>query len=255
MSGQAAGSLLLLAGTVLVVLLAAGRRVARAHGPWGVLDALLALVLLPWLSSATGAALILGRTGRMDGATPTLGEAVLASAVGGLGAAAFALARALRGGDLRALGLRGARPGGWLLAVGLAPAFLGLSAGWTLALEALGQPVEPQRILDEVLAAPDSPQALATIAYGVFVAPLVEELVFRGFLLPALSRRLGTAAAIALSGLLFGLMHLSDPTSVPPLVAFGLALGALRLRTGSLGPPVLLHLLNNAAAFGLALLG
>ncbi|MCK6505810.1 CPBP family intramembrane metalloprotease [Myxococcota bacterium] len=255
MTGQALASLFALAATAALLVLVVGRRLARARGPWDLRDALLALVLLPWTSTAVGGALLVVRTGDLQGAVPTLGETVLASAAGGLCAALFAAVRAGRGGGLRALGLRGARPGAWLLAIALAPAFLGLSAAWNLLLDGLGHRVAPQRILEEVLAAPDSPVAMATVAYGVLLAPVVEELVFRGFLLPPLARRLGPAAAVGITSLLFGLMHLSDPAAVPPLVAFGLALGLLRLRSASLGPPVLLHLLNNAAAFGLALAG
>jgi membrane protease YdiL (CAAX protease family) len=42
---------------------------------------------------------------------------------------------------------------------------------------------------------------------GVLVAPLVEETVFRGFLYPVIARRLGIAAGILITGVLFGLMH------------------------------------------------
>lgn len=97
--------------------------------------------------------------------------------------------------------------------------------------------------------------ALAVISIG----PLVEELLFRGILLTSLLRttagviaRSRYVGAILLSGLLFGLVHLPDLGffwfAVPNLVFLGLALGWLRLQSGSLWPCVLAHALNNALA-------
>ena len=249
------GLALLIGGSLVLVLLAFRRLSLARAARWDVPEGLIALGLMLWLSSAGSGVAVLLRTGSLESGPPTLAEAVLASAVGGLSAATYALARAWRGGSLRALGLVGAPGSVWLAALGLAPAFLLLSAAWHLLIQSLGAPTGPQRVLEGVLAEPDSAVAWATITYGVLIAPLVEELLFRGFLLPPLTRRLGRSLAVVLTALLFGLLHLSDPASVPPLVAFGLALGGLRQWSGSLGPSVLLHALNNAAAFGLALWG
>jgi len=86
------------------------------------------------------------------------------------------------------------------------------------------------------------------------VAPLVEELFFRGLLLSGLCqvwRRPG--AALLVSALAFGLVH-AQPQDILPLVTLGLVLGYLRLRTGSLWPCLLAHMLFNARTVAFALL-
>lgn len=78
----------------------------------------------------------------------------------------------------------------------------------------------------------------------VVVAPVVEELVFRGLLLRSLLRRMSPGWAVAVSAAVFGLVHLADPGAavvVPGLVALGLLTGVEATRTGSLSRPILLH--------------
>jgi len=84
--------------------------------------------------------------------------------------------------------------------------------------------------------------------YGALIAPLVEELLFRSGLLLPMARQLGRAGAIVGTALLFGMMHMSDPQAVPPLIVLGLLLGWVRLGSGSLGPPLALHIGNNLIA-------
>ncbi len=86
------------------------------------------------------------------------------------------------------------------------------------------------------------------------VAPLVEELFFRGLVLSGLCqlwRR--PRAALIVSALAFGLVH-AQPQDVVPLVTLGLVLGYLRLRSGSLWPCLLAHVLFNARTVVFALL-
>jgi len=90
---------------------------------------------------------------------------------------------------------------------------------------------------------------VVAIVYGVGLAPILEEIVFRGFALPPLVRALGPAPAIAIDALAFGLLHLDDPVAVPPLALLGATLAWLRWRTGSLWPSFVLHFTNNLIAF------
>ncbi|HUU98520.1 MAG TPA: CPBP family intramembrane glutamic endopeptidase [Phycisphaerae bacterium] len=79
------------------------------------------------------------------------------------------------------------------------------------------------------------------------VAPVYEELFFRGVLLGGIwtaTRR--TWVAVGLSGLLFGLMHVGQPQTVLPLVTMGVVLGYVRVRYRSLTACVLAHSLFNA---------
>jgi membrane protease YdiL (CAAX protease family) len=79
---------------------------------------------------------------------------------------------------------------------------------------------------------------------SVFIAPLCEELFFRGFVLSGLLRELSPFWAIVISAALFAIAHL-DPGSFIPLFVIGLALGVLRWRTRSTWPGITLHMLNN----------
>jgi membrane protease YdiL (CAAX protease family) len=82
----------------------------------------------------------------------------------------------------------------------------------------------------------------------VVLAPLAEEMLFRGDLFSRLRVLLPPAATVAVGALVFGLCHaergLLQPVSVLPL---GVALGAMRLWTGSLWPCIALHALSNGA--------
>jgi membrane protease YdiL (CAAX protease family) len=80
---------------------------------------------------------------------------------------------------------------------------------------------------------------------------LCEELVVRGALLPSLLERLGPGGAVFTSALLFAAMH-ADPYRFLFTMTIGLVLGALRLGTGSLWPPVLAHVTLNALTFAIA---
>lgn len=83
----------------------------------------------------------------------------------------------------------------------------------------------------------------------VVAAPLFEETLFRGFMLPGLAsaRRLGAAGAALVSALLFALLHVGqyDLFDLSFVVSLGVFFAAARLATGSLPLAVWLHLLNN----------
>lgn len=86
--------------------------------------------------------------------------------------------------------------------------------------------------------------AYALLTGSVIIAPFCEELFFRGFVLPGLRHELSPAWAILISAALFAVAH-ADPGSFIPLFVIGLALGFLRLRSGSTWASMSLHILNN----------
>ena len=83
----------------------------------------------------------------------------------------------------------------------------------------------------------------ALIAF-VLVAPVSEELVFRGWFLPMLERRWGAMPALLWTSLLFGLMH--GGAGVLYATVAGLVLGAVALRTRSTLASIALHAGVNA---------
>jgi uncharacterized protein len=86
------------------------------------------------------------------------------------------------------------------------------------------------------------------ILAGVILAPLVEEMFFRGFLFPGFRQRFGWVKALFLSSGLFGLAHV-DPVSLFPTFLLGCVLTYAYQRSNSLWPGIILHFLVNA--FGL----
>jgi CAAX protease family protein len=93
---------------------------------------------------------------------------------------------------------------------------------------------------------------LAACAVTCVVAPICEELLFRGFIFRALSNWRGVWPAALITGVLFGAVHgLSAPAvDLLPLAFLGFVLCILYHRSGSLYPCIALHVLNNAIAFG-----
>jgi membrane protease YdiL (CAAX protease family) len=71
------------------------------------------------------------------------------------------------------------------------------------------------------------------------VVPFTEELFFRGLGVRAL-RFLGGMSAVVITGLVFGFSH-GILGALPPLVLFGIALGWVRLRSGSVWPGIFAH--------------
>lgn len=77
------------------------------------------------------------------------------------------------------------------------------------------------------------------------VAPVTEEVVFRGLIQSRLARALPGWPAVALSALLFALCH-GQPVWMGYAFVLGLVLGLMAWRTGSILPSVLTHIVFNA---------
>ena len=104
------------------------------------------------------------------------------------------------------------------------------------------------------------PHSIDQLALGVFtvavMAPLAEEVYFRGIVLGWVRRHWGMAWAIGLSSLVFGAMHLKWLTpggtdgmiATAELAAMGMLLALVAVRTGSLWTSVITHAVNNLCA-------
>ena len=89
--------------------------------------------------------------------------------------------------------------------------------------------------------------------FGISMAPLVEELFFRGFLYPVLARRLGIGIGVVLTALGFALVHASQLASAwaPLLILFmvGMVFTIVRVVTGNVAAGFLMHVGYNFMLF------
>ena len=187
-------------------------------------------------------------------------ELVMVSVAGLVGGPASTLIGALVGagvaigGYLLVVGPIGGRPGLGLRGRGkLAELALGLVLGTALLTLAVGLIA----LLGgyRVTGISASPQLLAPLAIGIG-AGVVEEVVFRGVLLRVLDAWLGSWAALAITSLLFGLIHLMNPgaslpTALGLVIEAGVLLGAAYLLTRRLWLAFGLHIAWNTLQAGL----
>lgn len=82
----------------------------------------------------------------------------------------------------------------------------------------------------------------------VVAAPILEEMFFRGLVMESCKERFGSAAALLLSSLLFGVIHIVPVQMVNAFVV-GLILGYAYLRTRSLLSVMIIHAVNNGIAY------
>ncbi len=82
----------------------------------------------------------------------------------------------------------------------------------------------------------------------VIIPPIVEEVIFRGFIFPAMSKRWGVVIGAVLTSLLFGFAHLQANVGVYTIV-LSLILCLMYVRLRSIIPGIALHMLNNYLAF------
>lgn len=170
------------------------------------------------------------------------------SAVAGLvqyaiiGVVLLAIARGL---PREALGLR--RPDSWRRAIGLiAASLVGI---WAIAavLNVFLKAGEEQGLVPESWDGDRWAPFAANFVVVAVVAPVVEELVYRSVGMAVVGAAASTAVAVAVTGIAFGLAH-GLLVALPVLSVFGVILGWLRVRTGSVVPCIVLHGIFNAAA-------
>ena len=111
-------------------------------------------------------------------------------------------------------------------------------------------------LCSEFLGLPDNMQdtfrAMSRNAFGILsitiMAPMVEELLFRGAIQGHLQRKgIRPLYAILISSAIFGIVHM-NPIQIPFAFAIGSIFGWLYYRTGSLVPGIIGHFINNTIA-------
>jgi uncharacterized protein len=126
-------------------------------------------------------------------------------------------------------------------------------AFWIVAFvleQIFGKPPDQQLVTDL-----KAEQSFAILAgYAVLtcvVAPICEEIFFRGFVFTTFARRLGPGWGAVLAGGIFGLIHAPNPVlGLIALAVLGVALCLLYWTTQSIIPCMALHALNNSISFG-----
>ena len=139
-------------------------------------------------------------------------------------------------------------PKSWWRAAGISALVIFVVFVVTAIVDKFGNADEEQGLIPESF---DSSRAAQFTAYAVvvvLVAPVVEELMFRGVGY-ALLEPLGQTTAILLTGLAFALVH-GLVIGFAVIASFAIGLGYLRGRTTSIYPCIVLHASFNA--FGLA---
>ncbi len=223
----------------------AGRSPHAARIGWGLPDAVAA-----WAAGLVAGSVAVAVVTSVEGRSRPGTAGVLVAVVAQFAASvAVAVRAAGKGrGHLRddfglIVRLRDAR---WAL-VGAAGQVAGTVAMWPI-VRITGER-DPQELVRILRDAPVGGFVLMAPAV-VVLAPVAEELVFRGILLRSMCRRLDVPAAVVTAAVGFAAVHLLDPGAtvvVAPLLGLGLAAGFLAVRTGELSAPIWLHAGFNAA--------
>jgi membrane protease YdiL (CAAX protease family) len=128
-----------------------------------------------------------------------------------------------------------------------------IASGIVIALGTVVDGGLEDRLKDQAITLPDSPWALGLMVIALVVlAPLAEELLFRGLLFRSLARRLPIAGAIAISSILFAASHADAYLLWPRAIALaltGAGLAWLYMRRGYWAS-VSAHATVNAVAAG-----
>ena len=133
--------------------------------------------------------------------------------------------------------------------------YIGLSIFTITLFSALGignLGFEPQPSLFEIFG-----KNIVGITFAGFVAivlaPFIEEIFFRGFVLNTLVERISPIWGIILTALIFAAVHF-EFNSIMPLIILAFILNVLYVKTKSIWPGILFHIINNMIAFFVLLL-
>jgi hypothetical protein len=144
------------------------------------------------------------------------------------------------------------RPTSWKRGLGLAAVALGIIYASAFAYERVlslvgdWDPTEEQGLVPDGWDSSRAGAFIAFFAVVTLVAPVVEELTYRGLGI-SLLEPWGAVLAVAVTGVLFGAAH-GLLVALPILTVFGLAVGWLRVQTDSVYPGIALHAAFNGIA-------
>ena len=224
-----------------------------APKPWG-LPAVLAALALPLLIWGGSLAAAISQGPAEDASDGAIAVGLVLTVILDLaliGLAAWLSIRRYRLG-WGELGLRAFdRRLWWLPPVAAAGALVGVIA-YAAVLSAVGaDAASPQQ--EDLEPIFQSRVILPLTGFAVLVmAPLAEEVFFRGFIFAGLVRPFGVAGAMVASGVLFGVFHITSADTlgvVLPFSLIGMLFAWLYYRSGSLWPNIAAHFLFNVVGF------
>ena len=135
------------------------------------------------------------------------------------------------------------------------PLVEGSSLVWQYLLKVLGLPAEGQDMVAILENSDSVPLKAGLLAVATLLVPITEEFLFRGGLFRYLRTRIPGGAAVALTSVIFGSLHVTwgaHPTGLPslvPLIVLASVFCIAYERTGSLGTTIVAHALFNLNTF------
>lgn len=108
-----------------------------------------------------------------------------------------------------------------------------------------GQNPEMQDVVRWVLEEKSLFILVSLIFFGIIIAPVIEEIMFRGFLQPALKNSFGRRYAVVVSASLFAAVHM-DIFAFFQIFILGMLLGYLYEKTQTLIASIVVHVLHNS---------
>jgi membrane protease YdiL (CAAX protease family) len=166
-----------------------------------------------------------------------------------LAAVAIGVTRARGRSVVAELGLRRAAVGRTIAATVIAG---GVFYGFLIIYSALVDTSDAQTTLEDLGTRNSAGLLVAGALVTIALAPVTEELFFRGLVFGSLRRSIPPVAAALVISLVFGALHFTGGRSalvVGPLVVLGVVFCLLYQWSGTLFAPIALHAVNNAVAF------
>jgi membrane protease YdiL (CAAX protease family) len=145
--------------------------------------------------------------------------------------------------SLPQLGVRALGRREWLFVITCIAFVLLLQSAYQYVLIAFHQQNHVQAGFEHFKAVSTAAAAMVLVN-GAVIAPVVEELFFRGLIFNALSLRMPMLLAALISGALFGIAH-GDVVLFPVLMLFGIVQAVAYRLTGNLVVPMIVHAANN----------
>lgn len=248
-----------LAAAVLVLLTAAGLRfylpLARrvlvdgaglVANRWvGTIDGAVALVLAAWF-------VLLGREALGQEGERTIEFADVANGAAVYGSVVLFLLGLLVYRNLRPADIFGFGRAKFHRVLGVALLALGAAYPVLMLVQAMvygvsGGQLQPQEVVRFLQEAESPRDRLAVMVMAVVVAPVAEELIFRGYLYPVGKRYVGTFFSLGATSLLFAALH-GHAASMPALFTLAACLSLAYEKTGTLLVPMVMHAVFNATS-------